>query len=121
MTGISHKLAQRYLRMDLDGLLSPAQRADLETHLRDCEACRRDSESLSSLTTRLHTEFHSRWDDHDGPSKHVLANVRSQTRRIIMQKRVDVVFNLLGGAAALLVLFFVISSVVAQLQKKSAA
>src|ERR1051326_9058257 len=121
MTGISHKLAQRYLRMALDGLLSPTQHLDLETHLRDCEACRRDAESLSSLTTRLHTEFQSRWDDHDGPSKQVLINIQSQTRRIMMQKRVDFVFNILGSAAVLLILFFVVSAVVAQLQKKSAA
>jgi Tol biopolymer transport system component len=121
MTKITHKLAQRYLRMDLDGLLSPTQHADLETHLRDCESCRAESEAFATLTTRLPAEFHARWDAHDGPSKQVLTNIQSQTRRIIMQKRVDFVFNLLGGAAALLLLFFVVSSVVAQLQKKSAA
>jgi TolB protein len=120
MNGISHKQAQRYLRMDLDGLLSEAQRLDLETHLRACAACRIDSESFSRLTTRLQAEFHSRRDlRQDGPSQSVLTNIHAKSRRIMMQKRIDFAFNIFGAMLTLLVLFFVVTSVISQFQKKS--
>lgn len=121
MNEITHRQAKRYLRADLDGLLSDAQRRALETHLAGCEACRAESQSLSSLTSRLQSEFHSRWDTQDGPSERVLKNIRSQSRRIKMQKRIDVVFNLLGGTAALVLLFFVVTSVISRFQKDTAA
>jgi len=121
MTGITHKQAGRYMRKELDGLLTDAQRRDLQTHLDECAACRLESESFSSLTANLKTEFQARWDTQHGPSTNVMANVQSQTRRIIMKKRIDFAFNLLGGAAALLVLFFVVTSVISQFQKKSIA
>ena len=121
MTGITHKQAGRYMRKALDGLLTADQRRDLQTHLDECAACRLESESFSLLTARLKTDFQARWDTQHGPSKNVMANVQSQTRRIIMKKRIDFAFNILGGAAALLVLFFVITSVISQFQKKSAA
>lgn len=117
MNAITHRLAKRYLRADLDGLLNEAQRRSLETHLAGCEACRAESQSLSALTPRLQTEFRARWDAQDGPSERVLKNIQSQSRRIKMQKRMDAAFNLLGGAAALLVLFFVINSVISIFQK----
>ena len=121
MTGITHKQAGRYMRKALDGLLTADQRRDLQTHLDECAACRLESETLSLLTARLKTDFHARWDTQHGPSKNVMANVQSQTRRIIMKKRIDFAFNILGGAAALLVLFFVVTSVISQFQKKSTA
>lgn len=117
MNAITHRQAKRYMRADLDGLLNEAQRRALETHLAGCEACRAESQSLSSLTPRLQTEFRARWDAQDGPSERVLKNIQSQSRRIKMQKRMDAAFNLLGGAAALLVLFFVINSVISIFQK----
>src|SRR5262245_12605108 len=104
MNGITHKQAQRYLRMDLDGLLTESQRPDLQTHLDSCPACHADSESFSTLTSRLQTEFHSRWDAKDGPSQNVLANIRTQTRRIIMNKRIDFAFNIFGGIVTLVVI-----------------
>ena len=107
------------MRADLDGLLNAHQRLDLQTHLRECDACRAESESLASLTARLQNEFHNRWDKQDGPSTNVMANVHSQTRRIMVSKRIDFAFNILGGAATLLILFFVITSVISQFQKKS--
>jgi Tol biopolymer transport system component len=121
MTRITHKQAQRYMRADLDGLLATAQSRDLATHLDECEACRLESESLALLTARLKSDFRARWDTQHGPSKNVMANVQSQTRRIIMKKRIDFAFNILGGAATLLVLFFVVTSVISQFQKKSTA
>jgi WD40 repeat protein len=121
MNEITHKQAQRYLRMDLDGLLTEAQGLDLETHLRECETCHADSESFAALTRRLHTGFHSRWDAQDGPSKEIMEHIHSQSRRIVMQKRISFAFNTFGGIVALLVLLFVISSIAAQLQKKSSA
>jgi len=117
MNGITHKQAKRYLLADLDGLLSETQRRDLETHLRDCEACRVESQTFSTLTTRLQSEFHSRWDAHDGPSKNVLKNIQAQKRRITMSNRINLAFKALGGIAALLVLGFAISAIVSQLQK----
>ena len=119
MTGITHKQAGRYMRKALDGLLTADQRRDLQTHLDECAACRLESESFSLLTARLKTDFQARWDTQHGPSQNVMANVQSQTRRIIMKKRIDFAFNILGGAAALLVLFFVVTSVISQFQKKS--
>jgi len=119
MTRITHKQARRYMRADLDGLLTAAQRRDLQTHLDECEACRLDSEALALLTARLKSNFQARWDTQHGPSTNVMANVQSQTRRIIMSKRIDFAFNILGGVAALLVLFFVVTSVISQFQKKS--
>jgi len=121
MTGITHKQASRYLRADLDGLLTDAQHRELDTHLRACEACRVESESLSSLTARLKNNFQTRWDTQHGPSTNVIANIQSQARRIIMSKRIDFVFNFLGGIAALLVLFFVVTSVISQFQKNPTA
>jgi len=121
MTGITHTQAGRYMRADLDGLLTEDQRRNLQTHLDECEACRLESESFSLLTARLKTDFRARWDTQHGPSTNVMANIKSQTRRIIMKKRIDFAFNILGGAATLLVLFFVVTSVISQFQKKSTA
>jgi dipeptidyl aminopeptidase/acylaminoacyl peptidase len=119
MHGITHKQAQRYLRGNLDGLLTEAQRLDLETHLDSCASCRADSEAFAALTSRLQTQFHSRWDTQDGPSQQVMANIRSQSRRIHMQKQIDFAFNILGGIVTLLVLFFLVTSVISQFQKKT--
>lgn len=112
MNEITHRRAKRYIRADLDELLSDAQRRDLQAHLTGCEACRAESESLSSLASRLPAEFHSRWDVQDGPSERLLKNIQSKSRRIVMQKRIDQVFNLLGGVAALIVLVFVTAWVI---------
>jgi hypothetical protein len=119
MNGITHKQAKRYMLADLDGLLSESQRRDLETHLRDCEACRAESQSFSTLTSRLQSEFHSRWDVNDGPSKNVLKTIQSQTRRIIMSNRINLAFKALGGVAALLVLGLVINSVISLVSDNS--
>ena len=118
MNGISHKQAKRYILADLDGLLTEAQSLDLETHLRACETCRAESQEFATLTARLHTNFRSRWDIQDGPSQNVLTNIRTKSRRIIMQKRIDFAFNIFGGILTLLVLFFVVTSVISQFQKK---
>lgn len=112
MNEITHRQAKRFIRADLDELLSDAQRRDLQAHLTGCEACRAESQSLSSLASRLPAEFHSRWDVQDGPSERLLKNIQSKSRRIVMQKRIDQVFNLLGGVAALIVLVFVTAWVI---------
>lgn len=119
MNGINHKQAKRHMHADMDGLLDTHQRRDLEAHLHDCEACRAESESLSTLTARLQSGFHARWDTQNGPSTNVMANVHSQTRRIIMLNRINVGLRTLAGIAALLIFGFVITSVVSQLRNTS--
>jgi TolB protein len=121
MKEITHKQARRYLRMDLDGLLTDLRRRTLQTHLDSCPACRAESETFASLTARLQRGFRSRWDAHDGPSHNVMANIRSQTRRIIMNKRIDFAFDIFGGIVTFLVLGFVILSVIAQFQREPIA
>ncbi|MFT3890423.1 MAG: DPP IV N-terminal domain-containing protein [Anaerolineales bacterium] len=121
MNGITHKQAQKYLRLDLDGLLTDDQRRDLETHLSGCEACRADAQAFSTLTLRLQSGFRSRWDAQDGPSKNVMANVRSQSRRIIMSNRISVGFKALGGIVAMLVFGSLINMVVAQMRDHAVA
>lgn len=121
MTGITHKQAGRYMRADLDGLLTDIQRRDLQTHLDECEACRLESESFSLLTARLKNDFQARWDTQHGPSHNVMANVKSQTRRINMSKQIDLAFNIFGGIVTLLVLAFAVSSVASQFQKNTSA
>lgn len=121
MNAITHRQAKRYLRADLDGLLNDSQRRALETHLAGCEACRAESQSLSSLTSRLQTELHARWDAQDGPSERVLKNIQLQSRRIIMSNRIKTTFNLLGGAVALLVVFLVLNSVISMFQRDAPA
>ena len=119
MNGITHKQAQKYLRAELDGLLTDDQRRDLETHLSGCEACRVEARAFSTLTSRLQSGFRSRWDAQDGPSDHVMKNVRSQTRRIIMSNRISVGLKALGGIAAVLVFGFLINKVVVQMRDRS--
>ena len=121
MKEITHKQARRYLRLDLDGLLGEAQRRDLDAHLDSCPACRAESETFSTLTSRLRSEFHERWDVHDGPSQHVTANVRSQTRRIIMSNKVKWGLGALGGAVALVLLGLGLNFLFAQMQGRSVA
>jgi len=96
MNGITHKQAKRHMRADLDGLLNAHQRLDLHTHLRECDACRAESESLASLTARLQSEFHNRWDKQNGPSTNVMANVHSQTRRIMVMNRINTGLRAMG-------------------------
>lgn len=117
MNEITHGQAKQYMLADLDGLLTSAQRLDLETHLRACETCRAESQSYSTLTARLQTELHARWDAQDGPSEQVLKNIHTQSRRIKMSKQVDFAFNLLGGLAAVLVVGFIAISLISQFQK----
>ena len=121
MNKLSHKQARRYMGADLDGLLSDAQRLDLETHLAGCETCRAESDALSTLTSRLHGEFHERWDAQDGPSQNVMTNVRSQTRRIAMSNKVKWGLGALGGAVALVLLGLGLNFLFAQLQEYSGA
>jgi len=121
MNGISHKQARRYILADQDGLLSDAQRLDLQAHLAGCEACRAESESLSTLTLHLKSEFHNRWDVQDGPSQNVMVNVHSQLWRIFMSNRVNFGLRALGGIAALLVLGFGLSFVISQMRDSSVA
>jgi TolB protein len=121
MNGLSHKQARRYMLAELDELLDDAQRLDLEAHLDSCPACRAEAQSFSTLTSRLRSEFHERWDAHDGPSQHVTANVRSRTRRIIMSNRVNIGLKALGGVALLVLLGFAVNFVVSQLRGHSVA
>ena len=119
MNGITHKQAKRHMRAELDGLLDAHQRLDLQTHLRECDACRAESESLASLTVRLQSEFHNRWDKQTGPSANVMANVHSQTRRIMLVNRINTGLRAVGGIAALLVLMLAINSIISQLKDVS--
>jgi Tol biopolymer transport system component len=121
MNGITHKQAKHHMRADLDGLLNAHQRLDLHTHLRECDACRAESESLASLTERLQSEFHNRWDKRNGPSTNVMANVHSQTRRIMLMNRINAGLRAVGGVAALLVLMLVINSIISQVKNISVA
>ncbi len=106
---------------DLDELLSDTQRLDLETHLTGCEACQAESESLSTLTSRLQSEFHNRWDAHDGPSQNVLVNVHSQTRRIVMTNRINFGLRAVAGVVVLLILGFGLNALFSQLRDHSIA
>jgi len=119
MNGISHEQAQRFIRAELDGLLTEALRHDLEAHLRECEACRVESESLSMLTMRLRSNFQGRWDAQDGPSQKVMANIHSQTRRIILSNRIRFGLRTLAGIGALIMLGFLINFAFAQLRNPS--
>jgi Tol biopolymer transport system component len=121
MNGITHKQAKRHMRADLDGLLNTHQRLDLHTHLRECDACRAESESLASLTARLQSRFHNRWDKQNGPSTNVMANVHSQTRRIMLTRRINTGLRAIGGVAALLVLMLAINSIISQVKNISVA
>jgi Tol biopolymer transport system component len=121
MNGITHKRAKRYMHAELDGLLTDIQRCDLDTHLRECEACRVESESLSLLTARLRGNFQARWDTQDGPSQNVVENIHSQTRRIIMSNRIRFGLRTLAGIGALIVLGFLINFAFAQLRNTSVA
>jgi Tol biopolymer transport system component len=109
------------MHADLDRLISDDQRLALETHLAGCEACRADSDSLSTLTSRLQSEFHERWDAQDGPSQQIMSNVRSQTRRIVMSNRINFGLKALAGIAVLLVLGFGLNTVISQMRDHSTA
>src|SRR5689334_21989175 len=117
MTGITHKQAGRYMRADLDGLLAETEHRDLTAHLDECEACRLESESLSSLTARLQNGFHSRWDTQHGPSTIVIANIQSQSRRIIMSNRIKTGLKIFAGLTALILLGFFFNPIFKQLQE----
>src|SRR5687767_8261400 len=119
MNGITHKQAKRHMHADLDGLLNAHQRFDLHTHLRECDACRAESESLASLTARLQSEFHNRWDKQNGPSTNVMANVHSQTRRIMLMNRINTGLRAVGGVAAFLVIIFLFNSVIQKVKVQS--
>jgi Tol biopolymer transport system component len=121
MNGITHKQAKTYMHAELDGLLTDTQRRDLDAHLRECEGCRVESESLSMLTARLRSNFQARWDTQDGPSQNVLTSVLSRKRRIVMSNRINSGFKVFSGIAALLVLGFIINLVVSQLHDQSIA
>jgi Tol biopolymer transport system component len=121
MKEITHRQARRYMQADLDGLLGDARRLDLKAHLAGCETCRAESESLSMLTSRLQSEFHERWDAHNGPSQNVTANVRSQTRRIIMSNKFKWGLGVLGGIAVLLLLGFGLNILISQLRDHAVA
>jgi Tol biopolymer transport system component len=109
MNGITHKQTKIYMHAELDGLLTDSQRRDLDAHLRECEACRVESESLSMLTARLSSNFRARWDTQDGPSQNVLTSVLSRKGRIIMSNRIRFGLRTLAGIGALIVLGFVIN------------
>jgi Tol biopolymer transport system component len=109
------------MRAELDGLLTDAQRRDLDAHLRECEGCRVESEFLSMLTTCLRSSFQGRWDAQDGPSERVLNGVLSKKGRIIMSNRINSVLKVFAGIAALLVLGFLINLAISQIRDQSIA
>lgn len=121
MKEITHEQARRYLQLDLDGLLGGEERLALDAHLDSCPACRAEAQAFSTLTSRLQSEFHERWDAHDGPSQHVTANVRSQTRRIIMSNKVKWGLGALGGAVALVLLGLGLNFLFSQMHERSVA
>ena len=119
MNGITHKQAKDYIHAELDGLLTEAQRHDLDGHLSDCEACRIEAESLSMLATRLKISFHDRWDGQYGPSENVQLGVLSQRGRIIMSNRIRFGMRTLAGFGALVVLGCVINFIFSQFRNTS--
>jgi Tol biopolymer transport system component len=121
MNGITHKQAKNFMRAELDGLLTDTKRGDLDAHLRECEACRVESESLSMLAARLQNSFHGRLDGQDGPSEKVLNGVLSKKGRIIMSNRINAGLKVFAGIAALLVLGFLINLAVSQMRDQSIA
>lgn len=48
-----HNTYREWLDLDVDGLLSPAQRAELEQHLAGCTACRTEREEMLALESLL--------------------------------------------------------------------
>jgi Tol biopolymer transport system component len=121
MNGITHKQAKSLMHTDMDGLLTDTQRRDLDAHLRECEACRVESESLSMLTARLRSNFQVRRDTQDGPSQNVLTRVLSQKGRITMSNRIRFGLRALAGIGALIVLGFLINFAFSELRNTAAA
>ncbi len=119
MTGISHKLAQRYLRAAADGLIRDNQRVILNAHLRDCVSCRAEADELNALEARLQKNFQARWDASDGPSRNVMTTIQSRSRRIIMTNRINTGLKTAAGLAALLVLIVFLNSAVGKLRNSS--
>ena len=119
MNGITHKQAKRHMRADLDGLLDTHQRLDLEAHLNECDACHAESEIVSFADSAPQIEFHNRWDKQNGPSTNVMANVHSQTRRIMVMNRINIGLRAVAGIAALLMLGLAINSIISQVKNIS--
>ncbi|MCX6057337.1 MAG: hypothetical protein NTW69_04190 [Chloroflexi bacterium] len=116
MTGISHKLAQRYLRAAADGLIRDNQRVILDAHLRECDSCRTEADELNTLEARLKKNFQARWDASDGPSRNVMTTIQSRSRRIIMTNRINTTLKTAAGLAALLLLIVLLNSAVGKLR-----
>ena len=119
MTGINHKQAQRYLRAAADGLIRENQHALLDAHLRECDSCRAEAEELKALDARLKKNFQARWDANDGPSRNVIATIRSRSRRIIMTNRINTGLKTALGIAVLFLLIVSFNPVFRQVREYS--
>lgn len=102
-----------------DGLLGNADETQLNAHLKECESCRKQAEKLALLGNRLQNGFRTRWDMQNGPSKAVLTNIKSQSRRIIMTSRMIFGIKLFAGLCTILVLGVVFNSLIINLQNGS--
>ncbi len=121
MTAINHKQAQRYLRAAADGLLREDQQALLDAHLLECDSCRTEADELSALEARLKKNFQARWDANDGPSRNVMTNIHSRSRRIIMNNQIKTGLRAVAGIATLIILGFVVNFTISQLKNNSIA
>jgi exosortase O len=65
---LSHEQARRYLLAAADGLLGESERANLQRHLRHCEACRAESNQLDALHRDLRRSFRDHWDAVPSPA-----------------------------------------------------
>lgn len=119
MSGISHKKARDFINASADGLLEYADETQLNAHLKECASCRKQAEKLASLGNRLENGFRTRWDMQNGPSKTVLTNIKSQSRRIIMTSRINFGIKVFAGLCAILVLGVAFNSFIIKLQNSS--
>jgi len=116
MNGITHKQAIKWIDRRLDGLLTQEQLLLLDDHLGSCDACRAYAAETELLSTRLQTEFHTRWDQEPGPSQKIMQHVTTKARNIPMTSHISSGIKLIAGAITLVVLAIAINFVVSQLR-----
>ncbi len=103
---IDHQKAKSYLFKEIDGILSPAERTQLDEHLASCDSCRAEQTALSAFDATLRSRLHAEWDSAPTPPT-AYPTLRAAYRR--NQMKLTLRTGLLGFAAlAALVTLFVV-------------
>lgn len=100
---MTHDEALQLLHAAADGLLGQSERAALEAHLAECDACRARAADLDSLQLNLSHALHARWDVQPLPSD-LLRNVLNRARRNGWRQPILRVAGALTAVAALVLL-----------------